>query len=474
MKHKLLWGITLFLLTTGLGAVPAVAQTGVWTTEFYNNSYLIGPAALTRQDSSVSFDWGTGSPGTGVNSDTFTARFASDPYFEAGTYRFYLLADDQVRLNVGYPFHPQLDTFDNGRVGEILSVDIPLTAGVHHVQVDYREVTGAAYVYVTWVNIATNPSGPNFPIPQSLTNVNPGGWTAQYYTNIGLAGSPIVIQSEASPSHDWGNGSPAASIAADNFSARWTSLQYLESGTYQLSVHADDGVRIFVDGIAQINEWHDATGTTYVAEFNLFSGDHNIMIEYYERAGLAYMTYNLYRKGGGPIYSPTPVPVVNTAAFGTVITANRLNVRDIPSAQGSNILTKINLGETYPVVGRNTDSSWWQINVNGLVGWAYGRYLSVANGGSVPVTNATATTAPQLPPTGYTVTALTSVNIRSGPGTISAIIGLLPYRNSATLVGRNADTSWWEISYGGVSGWVNSRYAVLDVPVPLSSIPITG
>jgi uncharacterized protein YgiM (DUF1202 family) len=467
-KHVLV--ITLFLVAACLGAIPAAAQAGVWITEFYNNAYLVGSAVLIRQDSAVSFDWGTGSPGAGVNSDSFTARFASDPYFPAGTYRFYVLADDQVKLNVGYPFQPQLDTFDNSRVGEILSVDIPLEAGVHHVQVDYREVTGAAYVYVTWANVATNPTGPNFPIPQSLTSVNTAGWTAQYYGNAGLTGSPTLIQSEAIPSHDWGGGSPVGSIAADNFSARWTSVQFLEGGTYQLSVQADDGVRVFVDGIAYINEWHLATGTTYVSEFSLFAGSHNIMIEYYEANGLAYMNYNLYRKSSvSPVY--TAVPPVNTAAVGTVINAARLNVRDLPTVTGSSILTKINRNETYPVVGRNGDSSWWQINVNGLVGWVYGRYLSISNGASVPVTSPTVS---QPTVTGYNVTAQANLNIRSAPGSGNAIIGLLPYHNIAGVVGRNATSSWWQISFAGVTGWVRAYYATLDSGIPVSIIPVTG
>lgn len=475
INRKQVLVITLFLVAACLGAIPAAAQAGVWTTAFYNNSYLMAPAVLTRQDGAVSFDWGTGSPGTGVNSDNFTARFASDPYFAAGTYRFYLLADDQVRLNVGYPFHPQIDTFDNSRVGEILSVDITLDAGVHHVQVDYREVTGAAYVYVTWVNIATNPTGPNFPIPQSLTSVNTAGWTAQYYGNAGLVGSPTLIQSESTPSHDWGLGSPVGSIAADNFSARWTSVQTLDAGTYQLSVQADDGVRIFVDGIAYINEWHLAAGTTYTVDINLFAGSHNIMIEYYEANGLAYMIYNLYRKGSAaPVYY-TPVPqVVNTAAAATVIGASRLNVRDLPAVSGSNVLTKINRNEAYPVVGRNSDSSWWQINVNGIVGWAYGRYLSVANGAGVPVTSASSTPIVQPVVTGYNVTALATVNIRSGPGTGNAIIGQLPYRNIAGVVGRDATSAWWQISFNGITGWVSARYATLESGASVSAIPITG
>ncbi|WP_410968985.1 PA14 domain-containing protein, partial [Salmonella sp. SAL4444] len=73
-----------------------------------------------------------------------------------------------------------------------------------------------------------------------------GPWTAQYYANPTLSGSPTLIQTESSPTHDWGTGSPVVSIPPDNFSARWTSTRTVEAGTYQISVRVDDGVRVFV------------------------------------------------------------------------------------------------------------------------------------------------------------------------------------------------------------------------------------
>src|SRR4030095_11563156 len=113
-----------------------------------------------------------------------------------------------------------------------------LTAGTHHVQVDYQELSGNAYVYVSWANLATNPTGPNFPIPGGSPGLPPlssGPWTAQYFANANLSGSPTLIQTEASPSHDWGTGAPVASLPADNFSARWTSVQTANVGQYQVN-----------------------------------------------------------------------------------------------------------------------------------------------------------------------------------------------------------------------------------------------
>ncbi|GIL11434.1 MAG: hypothetical protein BroJett038_01540 [Chloroflexota bacterium] len=463
--------ICVLVIVAALLAVfqTAAAQGVVWTGQYYNNAFLLGEPNLVRQDAAIAFDWGTGAPAPGLNSDGFTVRWASDPYFPAGTYRFWALADDEVRVNVGFAAVPQIDTFGNPKVGQIVSADVTLTEGVHHVQVDYRESTGQAYVYVTWANLATNPAGPNFPAPQSALNVGLSPWTAQYYANAALAGEPVLIQSEASINHNWGAGSPLASIPVDNFSARWTSLQTLEAGTYQISARVDDGVRVFVNGVAVINQWGPANAVTHTATITLPAGTHNFMVEYFEAGGNALIEFSLQRLG---VVSP-PVVSPPASATGTVVTAFRLNVRSAPDVRGD-ILTKINRGETYPVVGRNADSTWWQINVNGTLGWAFGRFLSVSNPGAVPVTQAEGAVTGPPPATGFSATPVATVNFRGGPGTQHAILGQIARGVSVPVVGRTANNDWWQVTYQGVTGWISARFAPLDSVANAGAIPITA
>ena len=77
-----------------------------------------------------------------------------------------------------------------------------------------------------------------------------------------------------------------------------------------------------------------------------------------------------------------PVPL----ATGTV-TAYFLNVRTSPNPYIPNIMAVISRHQSYPVIGRNYDSSWWQIRLwDGRTGWVNGRYLSITNAHTVPVT----------------------------------------------------------------------------------------
>jgi uncharacterized protein YgiM (DUF1202 family) len=470
-----------------ISALPAAAQPGVtWNAEYYNNAFLNGPAVLARQEGAISYDWGSGSPGPNVVADNFSARWGADPFFTAGTYRFYALADDRIRIYIDFQPSPIIDTFGVPRVGQTISADVALSQGQHHIQVDYVENGGNAYVYMTWANLATNPTGPNFPVPG-----NPGGipasgpWTAQYYANPNLAGTPTLIQSEVTPTHNWGTGSPIASLPADNFSVRWTSTQYIPAGTYQLSVLADDGVRVVIDGISYINEWHNATGTTYRANVSLAAGEHSFLVEYFEVGGVAFLTYDIAPLSSiVPTNPPPPVnnpPPVNTGAYGTVTNAYRLNVRQTPDPINGQVLTKINRNETYPVVGRNANRSWWQINVNGTIGWVNARYLSVTNAQNVPVTsqgggisNPPPVVVPTNPPpvTGVTcaaapyprlqigrlgrVTPGLPNNLRSGPSPSSPLIGQIPSGGVFSVISGPQCAGgyyWWQVNYNGVTGW---------------------
>lgn len=476
MSRKWLVLISGVLLVMTLAVVPAAAQSGiVWNTEFFNNPILYGRSIAQRQDNAIAFDWGNGAPQSGINADNFSARFGTDPFFQQGTYRFWVLADDQVRVWVDYNRVPLIDTFTNPAVANIVSADIQMAQGTHHIQVDYAEQAGNAYVYVTWANLATNPTGPNFP---PLNNSNPGvpssgPWTAQYFANPSLFSSPTLIQTEVSPTHDWGLGSPTASIPADNFSARWTSVQTLPAATYQLVVKADDGVRVAIDNIYYLNEWHSATGQTYTVNVPLAAGQHTFLIEYYEAAGAAFLNYSFLPLGaGGGVATPVPtVPPVLTGAYATVTGAYRLNVRATPDPINGAILTKINRLESYPIVGRNANTTWWQLNVNGTIGWVNARFVTAYNTSGVPVSgggvvvptatpiaiNCSTAPAPRLTAGRYgRVTPGLPNNIRSQPNSSAQLLGQVPPGAIFAVLSSPTCASglyWYQVNYNGLVGW---------------------
>lgn len=470
LRLKILILFVLALMTAS--AVPAAAQSGVvWNAEYFNNTILYPAPDLKRQDASIGFDWGNGAPAPGISADNFSVRWGADPFFLAGTYRFWALADDKIRITIDFAYTPLIDTITNPSVGRIVSADITLSTGSHHIQVDYIEEGGNAYAFVTWANLASNPTGPNFP---PLTNSNPmpvsGPWTAQYFANPSLFGSPTLIRTEVSPSNDWGLGSPVASIPSDNFSARWTSVQTLNAGTYQLSVRADDGVRVIINGVVYINEWHSATGQTYTVNVPLPTGTHSFIVDFYEASGAAFINYSFTLIGAGGGFA-TATPYL-TGAYMTVTGAFRLNVRNLPDPVNGAVLTRISRNDSYPVVGRNANSTWWQINVNGVIGWVNARYVTAYNVSNVPVTSGGVVIVPTPTPVQITcqgapaprlvvgrygrVTPGLPNNIRFQPDPNSVLLGQIP-PGSAFYVITGPVCSygfyWWQINYNGITGW---------------------
>jgi PKD repeat protein/uncharacterized protein YraI len=244
-------------------SIPVVISD--WRGEYYNNPHLSGAPVLVRNDVSVSFDWGTGSPGPGVPADDFSARWSRNLNFPAGTYRFYVWVDDGVRLWIDGNL--VIDQWrDNAPT--IHSADVSLTEGVHSLRLEYYEHSGSALAQLTWERLENYPD-----------------WKAEYYNNPNLSDAPVLLRNDISVNFDWGSGSPGPGVPVDNFSVRWSRSLSFPAGTYRFYMRVDDGVRLWIDGNLVIDQWHDSAPTTYTADVTLTDGWHSLRMEYYERRG---------------------------------------------------------------------------------------------------------------------------------------------------------------------------------------------
>jgi hypothetical protein len=78
--------------------LPGGITVGGLQGDYFNNTALSGAPALTRTDSTVDFIW-SGSPGAGVTSDNFEARWTGQVQAQfSETYQFCTITDDGVRV----------------------------------------------------------------------------------------------------------------------------------------------------------------------------------------------------------------------------------------------------------------------------------------------------------------------------------------------------------------------------------------
>ena len=251
-----------------LTPTPATPQRA-WRGEYFANPELAGAPVLVRHDAVVDFDWKDGAPAFELPRTDFSVRWRGRWAFEEGGYRFYAYADDGVRVWVDGAI--VVDRWRH-QAATIAYGDMYLQAGEHEVQVEYFEGIDQALVRAWWDYRGRYPD-----------------WQGEYYGNPDLVGEPALVRNDADVNFDWGGGAPANGLPADEFSARWTQTLVLEEGAYRFNARVDDGLRLWVDGVMIIDEWHQGGHDVYSGHISLDNGPHEVRIEYLERGGDAFV-----------------------------------------------------------------------------------------------------------------------------------------------------------------------------------------
>jgi LysM repeat protein len=123
------------------------AQGQGWLGQYFDNRALAGSPVGVRLDPAIGFEWGTGSPMSGVPSENFSVRWTRTLSFDAGTYVFCAMVDDGVRIYVRNQLVVDAWHASNS-VNYCNTVTLP--GGDHPVVVEYYDGGGEALIYVWW------------------------------------------------------------------------------------------------------------------------------------------------------------------------------------------------------------------------------------------------------------------------------------------------------------------------------------
>ncbi len=265
----LLIALLSLIFTTGSVLARPLQQDSTWTASYWNNINFAGDAVVVRPESTISHNWGTGSPAAGIDADRFSAHWTRRLALTPGRYRFDVTADDGVRLFVDGQL--LIDAWQV-QPATTYSAETVIAEDSVFIELQYFENTGVASVDLSWTPVSS-PSGV---------------WQGEYFDNRTLSGNPAFIRDEATLDFDWGAGSPAVGILdADAFSARWSRIVDLPAGTYRFRMTVDDGGRLRVDNQLLIDAFIPQPATTYEAEITLSGGPVPLEMEYYEGGGVA-------------------------------------------------------------------------------------------------------------------------------------------------------------------------------------------
>lgn len=141
-----------FTRTLMVAGAPSRCRSTIagWWGQYWANATLSGSPALCREDASLSFDWGSGSPDPAIPVDRFSARWTRVQDFTAGTYRFTVGSDDGVRVWIDGVM--ALDRWVDRAEPAFDNFTQVITAGSHEIIMEYYENGGGAVASLSWTN----------------------------------------------------------------------------------------------------------------------------------------------------------------------------------------------------------------------------------------------------------------------------------------------------------------------------------
>lgn len=487
---KKIFGL-LMIAGFALGLAPrSAAAAGSWNAEYWNNRDLSGSPAFGWKEDAIDHDWGDGTPHSSLNKDAFSARWTRTENFAPGTYRFTATTDDGMRVWVDGS--KIIDSWYDSQVHTV-SADVYLNGGNHTVKVEYYEAGGKAVAKMNW------------------TLISGGGatWTAEYFNNVSLSGSPAVSRQEGAIDYVW-HGSPLSGVNADQFSTRWRGSIPVDSGVYRLTVTADDGVRLWVNNRLVVDAWKEQPATAYVVDVTTSGGTLPVQVEYYEAGGQG-VAKLVWTKVSGPPTTPTtptithwrgeyfnnidlsgaPVLVRNDAAidfsWGTSSPAPNVINADLFSARWTRTMNLARGNYTISATADDGIRVWvndqlvidrWRVQnqttytvdvfVPGgattlrveqfeMTGLATAR-VTIGNTG-------TGSSGDGIVPQAAVMRGAAFLNVRRGPGIAFEAFAHLRNGETVTLVGRDRFNFWIKIRLSdGREGWASSRYLRSDAP----------
>jgi len=441
----------------GGGAAPAAGTaTGTvygpanWNASYYNNLDLSGGPALTRVDGDINFNWGTGSPGGGVNADNFSARWTATVNIPAaGHWRFQVGADDGVRmwidvtqiLNEWHGNPEGYRTYDADVYG--------LTAGNHDLKVEYYEATGEARIQVRWFQVdgagagASGAAAQAAPPAPAVVYAGVTGYNVNVRTGPGL-GYPAITQVFYPKNYLVLGGVPDLS---------W------------LLIDLGGGVEGWVS-----NDWVYLHATDPAKNKDTTGGGQPDFVDDIPRITVEVAPPALPPEG-------PPRRFLQGQATDTV------RMRDGATLYASKIIASVPQGATFEVEARSRNGAWYLVSYQDIRGWVSAPYVRLLDGTAselvvsaeiVPVPPMGAVFVPGAE-SGAAVAvrgaATAKLIVRDAASTQGAEIGRIEAGTEFVVLGRNTTGAWYLIPFEGGQGWVYSPFVTLiegrvpDLPI---------
>ncbi|MBF0631180.1 MAG: PD40 domain-containing protein [Magnetococcales bacterium] len=190
------------------------------------------------------------------------------------TYLFSVRADDKVRLWVDDVL--VIDEWNSVTDTQVYHEVRVVDADVHKIRLEYADVSGDADIQLSWRLVSDETMYMN------------------YFNSSSLTGLPLNVtdstQAQTSATLDsltLTNLTPTGTTSGQTFGASGVGLYYFDEDTYKLSLIADSGAILYVDGTEVIDAWSGASGKTMTTYWPMTQGLHHIRVDWTGTSGTA-------------------------------------------------------------------------------------------------------------------------------------------------------------------------------------------
>ena len=324
-----------------------------------------------------------------------------------------------------------------------------------------------------------------FALALSLTIVSADrgtNWTAQFYNNKSLSGSVVATEIYSSGlNFDW-SGKPQdednveiAAVNNNDFSVRFTSTQTFSAGTHEFQITANDGLRLYIDGVLVIDDFVDNELTTYTLTITVTAGEHSLTVEFYNDSGDANLDVQWFLTASETSTpAPTLTPIVVNAS---VVRVNGLSLRTGPYL-GASLIGVLRPGNVYNLAAKNNSEglfTWYYLTTDsGYSGWASGRYLELTNEDTILAEVGTDfDSASGQPDHGVIAVPRAIMNVRVRPSSRTARLTQMPWGGEAQVLARTVQGGkdfWYLVRYEGVIGWIYAPF--VGIRGDINNVPV--
>ncbi len=271
----------------------------------YKDNHSPTKGSLTRLESDLYYNWGTGTPAKGVTDvptdnidpDNFTSTW--DALVEApatGNLQWCVQSDDGVKVDID-----GVNKITAAGVTNSCATAMAVTAGQKYlVHVAHTEISGGAYMQMTWqmtTFITTREPIPMARIfPPSTWTAPTTGLSATFYDTMDFGGASVPLNSSTPQAYktyvpyldyDWGSDRYSygrALTASTTMAGRFTGrLQPVCTGMYEFEIFADDTTNIWIGGERLLQQ--TSSGTKYAARWLDSGVMYDFKVDWTQNAG---------------------------------------------------------------------------------------------------------------------------------------------------------------------------------------------